>query len=67
MQLAPFPIVLPLLAAALLSGLSNWLPRRLIDFVACAVSAAVFVSCCMLVAFTTAHGPIVYCSADGRR
>lgn len=58
-QLAPFPVVLPLLVAALLSALSEVLPRRLIDALACLTSGAVLVICCILTA-VTAHTPIVY-------
>ena len=58
-QLAPFPVVIPLLCAALFSALSEMLPRRLIDLLACLTSAAVCVICCTLM-LATAHTPIVY-------
>lgn len=57
--LAPFPVVIPLLGAALLSALSDVLPRRLIDLLACLTSAAVCVICGIMT-ISTAHGPIVY-------
>ena len=59
MQLVPFPVVVPLLAAALLTALGEVLHRRLIDLIACLTSAAAFVACCVLTARST-HGPIVY-------
>lgn len=58
-QFAPFPVVIPLLVAALLSALSDVLPRRMIDLLACLTSAAVCVICCIL-ALATARVPIVY-------
>lgn len=58
-QFAPFPVVIPLLGAALLSALSDVLPRRLIDLLACLTSAAVLLICCVLT-LATAHVPIVY-------
>ena len=58
-QLAPFPVVIPLLIAALLSALSDVLPRRLIDLLATATAAAVFVICGLL-ALATTHSPLVY-------
>lgn len=58
-QLAPFPVVIPLLAAALFSALSDFLPRRLIDLLACLTSAAVCVICCIMT-LSTARSPIVY-------
>jgi multicomponent Na+:H+ antiporter subunit D len=59
MQMSPFPVVVPLLAAALLSALSDVLPRRLIDLLACLTSAAVLIVCCILVHVSAQH-PIVY-------
>ena len=60
MQFAPFPVVIPMLAAALLAALSDVLPRRAIDWIACLVTASVLAVCCMLVAVSSAHGTIVY-------
>jgi multicomponent Na+:H+ antiporter subunit D len=48
-----------MIVAALLSALSDVLPRRLIDLLACLTSAAVLVICCILTV-ATAHTPIVY-------
>lgn len=59
MHLAPFPVVVPLLAAALLTALSDILPRRLIDLIACVASASVLVACCILV-HVSDRSPIVY-------
>jgi multicomponent Na+:H+ antiporter subunit D len=58
-QFAPIPVVIPMIVAALLSAMSDVLPRRLIDLLACLTSAAVLVICCILTA-ATAHAPIVY-------
>jgi multicomponent Na+:H+ antiporter subunit D len=60
MQLVPVPVVLPLVVAALLSGLSDWLPRRAIDLLASATAAAV-VAVCVILARSSFHtGPLVY-------
>jgi multicomponent Na+:H+ antiporter subunit D len=58
-QLAPLPVVVPLLVAALLAAVGGYLPRRLLDAIALFTTAAIFVICCLLVR-DSAHGTIVY-------
>lgn len=60
MLLVPFPVVFPLLVAALLSALSQLLPRRAIDVLSCATASAVLGVCCWLLAYVSRNGPIVY-------
>ncbi len=58
-QLAPLPVVLPLLVAAVLAAVGSHLPRRALDTIALLTSAAV-VAICYQLAHASAHGTIVY-------
>ncbi len=49
MQLAPLPVVIPLLVAAILAGAGNLLPRRVLDIVAILTSASIALVCLLLV------------------
>ncbi|ATB29666.1 complex I subunit 5 family protein [Melittangium boletus] len=53
------PVVLPLLAAALLSALGRWMPRRLLDTLALLTTGTVAVGCGSLVR-ASSQAPIVY-------
>lgn len=63
MELAPLPVVLPLLAAALVIGLGRWLSRRWLDIIACATTAAVLGICVRLV-IVSQEQPIAYWFGD---
>ena len=58
-QLAPLPVALPLLFAAVLVLFGSDPPRRLLDSICIGLSAAVCAICCIL-AVRSAAGPIVY-------
>jgi multicomponent Na+:H+ antiporter subunit D len=58
--MAPLPVVGPLLVAAVLAAVGGFLPRRLVDVIACATAAAVAGVCLLLAHATRAGGPIVY-------
>ncbi|MGH2469748.1 MAG: NADH-quinone oxidoreductase subunit E, partial [Chloroflexota bacterium] len=58
-SLAPLPVALPLLVAALLMGLSRFTPRWLNDAVALLTGAIVTLICVMLL-LGSAHQPVVY-------
>jgi multicomponent Na+:H+ antiporter subunit D len=60
LQLVPVPVVLPLLIAALLSALSGWIPRRIIEVLVSVTAAAVCVICTILAWLSFHHGPLVY-------
>jgi multicomponent Na+:H+ antiporter subunit D len=57
-QLAPLAVVIPLLGAAVIGGLS-FLPRRVHELIAIASALATTALCAILLAHTQ-HGPIVY-------
>jgi multicomponent Na+:H+ antiporter subunit D len=59
MSLAPLPVVLPLLVAAVLAGAGNLLPRRLVDAVTLMTAGCVAGICIFLVHRASA-GTIVY-------
>ncbi|MDB5301679.1 MAG: hypothetical protein JWO87_3342 [Phycisphaerales bacterium] len=59
MLFPPLPVVIPLVVAALLVAVGAYLPRRVLDLIACATAALVFGICCYLVA-ASADQPIVY-------
>jgi multicomponent Na+:H+ antiporter subunit D len=58
-QLAPLPVVVPLLGAAVFSGAGRVLPRRVLDVTALLISAFVLVAAGLL-AFHSVHHTIVY-------
>jgi multicomponent Na+:H+ antiporter subunit D len=58
-QLAPLPVVLPMIVAALLAGVGGMLPRWLIDGLAILAVSIVLAACCLLVG-QSSHGTIVY-------
>jgi multicomponent Na+:H+ antiporter subunit D len=58
-QLAPLPVVAPLLAAALLAAIGSYLPRRLVDALALLTTLFVLLVCCALV-YGSGHQTIVY-------
>jgi multicomponent Na+:H+ antiporter subunit D len=57
--LAPFPVVIPLLMAALLAAAGSYIPRRLLDTATFLTSIAVLIICCLL-AHASSLGTIVY-------
>src|SRR5207248_4124895 len=59
MPLAPWPVALPLLGAALLAGLGPRLPRLVADGIGLLVSAAT-TACCLGLMLLSRHAPIVY-------
>jgi multicomponent Na+:H+ antiporter subunit D len=59
MWFPPLPVVIPLIVAASLVAIGAYLPRRVLDLVACVTAASVFAICCHLVA-ASADQPIVY-------
>jgi multicomponent Na+:H+ antiporter subunit D len=59
MVFPPLPVVIPLVVAAILVAVGTYLPRRVLDLVACLTAAAVFAVCCRLVV-ASADQPIVY-------
>ena len=59
MSLAPLPVVVPLLVAALLSGISSLVPRRVFDLVS-GITAAGVLGICIHLASSSRSSPIVY-------
>ncbi len=59
MVLAPLPVVVPLFVAAVLGGAGTWLPRRVLDLVACLTAAFVLAVCAWLT-LASAPAPLVY-------
>jgi multicomponent Na+:H+ antiporter subunit D len=57
--MAPLPVVIPLMVAAILAAVGFLLPRRLLDLVALATSASV-VAVCTILTSRSAAGVIVY-------
>jgi multicomponent Na+:H+ antiporter subunit D len=64
-SLAPLPVIAPLLAAALLAGTGDLLPRRVIDAIAVIVAAGVTVICYLLMR-QSAHATIIYWMGNWR-
>ncbi len=58
-QLAPLPVVIPLVVAAILAAVGNQLPRRLLDAVSLLTTASVCVLCGLL-ANVSSHETLVY-------
>ncbi len=59
MPLAPLPVVLPLIIAAVLIALGSAVSRRILDLLSLLASGAVLAICVWLL-FCSAHSPIVY-------
>lgn len=57
--MAPLPVVIPLMVAAVLAAIGSHLPRRVLDVVALATSAGMVAVCALLASESTGH-VIVY-------
>jgi multicomponent Na+:H+ antiporter subunit D len=59
MSLAPYPVLIPLLAAAFVAAVGRWLPRRILDLFSVLVASSVSLICAILLS-RSSHRLLVY-------